>query len=116
MPTEFVYKIVSLDTWRTANTTGAFVGSSDDMRDGYIHLSTAEQVDGTLKKYFNGQEGLALICFRSDDLAAHLRWEPSRGGALFPHYYGTLPTSLAVSEKPLPLGASGDHQLPDLIR
>jgi uncharacterized protein (DUF952 family) len=102
-----VFKIVTAAAWAAAVKAGAFAGSTDDIRDGYIHLSRATQLHGTLAKYFSGQPDLLLIAFDPAQLAPHLRWEPSRGGALFPHYYGSLPVSAALWQKPLPLGADG---------
>lgn len=108
-----VYKVCSQNAWNDARQRGAFTGSPDDLRDGYIHLSTARQLPGTLAKHFAGQIDLVLISFQSETLGAALRWEPSRAGELFPHYYGDLPAVLALSVAPLPLGASGIHVLPE---
>jgi uncharacterized protein (DUF952 family) len=102
-----VFKIVSAPAWAAAMTAGAFAGSTDDIRDGYIHLSSATQVHGTLKKYFTGQTDVLLVAFEQGALTPYLKWEPSRGGALFPHYYGLLPVSAALWQKQLPLGADG---------
>ena len=65
---------------------------------------------GTVAKYFRGQQELLLIAFNTGDLTPHLKWEASRGGELFPHYYGPLPTKLALWQKPMPLGADGIPQ------
>ena len=101
------------DQWAQAVEAGSFTGSPDDMRDGFIHLSTAEQVAGTLARHFRGQSGLVLAAFATAALdAAALRWEPSRGGALFPHLYGPLPVSAAMWHIPLPLGPDGLPQIP----
>lgn len=102
-----VYKIVPSASWAAAVAIGFFDGSSDDQREGFIHLSNKAQVDGTLRKYFRDQVNLVLIAFDSADLAPLLRWEASRGGDLFPHYYGRLPVNLARWRKPLPLGGDG---------
>lgn len=85
-----VYKIMSAAHWQQLQQQGEWPGSVDDLRDGFVHLSTAEQVEGTLQRHFQGQSGLMLIGFELEALGAALRFEPSRGGALFPHLYGSL--------------------------
>lgn len=102
-----VFKILPEHLWQQAVGTGAFSGSADDVRDGFIHLSTADQVAGTLAKYFRDQTNLLIIAFASADFGSSLKWEPSRGGALFPHVYGTIPVTMALWQRPLPLGADG---------
>lgn len=89
---------------------GRFDGSAVDLKDGFIHLSTAAQSRETAARHFAGQDGLMLVGFREEDLA-NLRWEPSRGGDLFPHVYGPIDTRLAVSQDPLPL-ENGVHRFP----
>jgi uncharacterized protein (DUF952 family) len=79
--------------WREAERGGVYDGSADDKRDGFIHFSTAEQTLGTYEKYFNGKPDLMLAAIDAAALGAALKWEPSRGGALFPHLYGSLPLS-----------------------
>jgi uncharacterized protein (DUF952 family) len=102
-----VFKIMSETAWRESQATGALVPSSDDARDGFIHLSADHQLDGTAAKYFSGIQGLVLVAFAAHDLAPGLRWETSRGGDLFPHYYGVLPAHRAKWSKPLALDAQG---------
>lgn len=102
-----VFKVLPARLWQDAVRSGAFTGSADDVRDGFIHLSTAEQVAGTLAKYFREQSDLLVIAFASGDFGPSLKWESSRGGALFPHVYGNIPVALALWQKPLPLGADG---------
>ena len=87
------YKILTADQWQQFQTDGAFAGASVDLADGYIHMSTAEQLDETLAKHFAGQTGLVIATIALDQLGDALKWEPSRGGELFPHYYGKLPMS-----------------------
>ena len=111
-----IYKILQDDQWQQAKVTGFFAGSEDDLRDGFIHLSTGLQVEDTLAKHFSHQSGLIIVAFSSADLIENLTWEPSRGGALFPHYYGPLPTRLAHTEKELLLDETGSHRKPDLLR
>lgn len=105
--TSRVFKIVPAEAWTKAQSLGFYSGSADDLRDGFIHLSTSAQVLGTLQKYFIGQPDLLVVAFDKVTLAPHLKWEPSRGGDMFPHYYGPLPVKLALWQKTLPLGAGG---------
>ena len=92
-----VYKILSKLEWRQAQSCGRFEGSSIDLRDGFIHLSTAEQVPETLRLHFKDQEGLLLIAFKESSLNS-LKWETSRGGQQFPHVYSTIDTAHAIQE------------------
>jgi uncharacterized protein (DUF952 family) len=108
-----IFKIVAADEWRDAEARGVFAGSAVDRRDGYIHFSTAEQAPETAARWFAGQGDLVLAAVEADALAA-LRWEPSRGGALFPHLYGDLPLSRLAWARALPLGADGRHVFGDL--
>jgi uncharacterized protein (DUF952 family) len=109
-----IFKISSGPAWKEAETEGEFRGASVDLADGYIHFSTAEQVAETAAKHFMGQRDLVLVAVREEDLAEGLRYEPSRGGALFPHLYGVLPMSAVEWVKPLVLGPDGKHVLPRL--
>lgn len=106
-----VYKILSRSHWEQALTAGEFAGADIDIRDGYIHLSTAEQAPETARLHFRGKADLLVIELESETLGAALRWEPSRGGQLFPHYYGVLPVSAVLRIRPAPLGGDG---VPDL--
>lgn len=108
-----IYKICERHAWEEARRSGYFSGSADDQRDGYIHLSTAHQIPGTLAEHFAGQIDLVLIGIDAGRLGAALRWEPSRGGALFPHLYGVLGMGAVVSETAIILGADGRHRLPE---
>ena len=92
-----VYKICPASEWSEAVAAGTYRGSGVDRRDGFIHLSTSQQLEATLRLHFAGQRDLVLVAVDPDALGAALRWEPSRGGALFPHLYGELPVSLARS-------------------
>lgn len=85
------YKILTADQWTQFQTEGVFSGAPVDMADGYIHMSTADQLDETLAKHFAGQSGLVIATIDLTKLGDALKWEVSRGGALFPHYYGALP-------------------------
>lgn len=109
-----IYKICADAEWDAAVRAGSYAGSVVDRRDGFIHFSTAAQAAETAAKHFAGQRDLVLVCVMAETLGPALKWEPSRGGALFPHLYGQLPTHLAVWVKPLPLGADGAHAFPAL--
>jgi uncharacterized protein (DUF952 family) len=102
-----VYKITSSRPWQEAIECGNFTGSADDLRDGHIHLSAGHQLAATANKYFAGVEDLILVAFEAAALGAPLVWETSRGGDLFPHYYGALPVAAATWVRPLPLDDSG---------
>jgi uncharacterized protein (DUF952 family) len=97
-----IFKILSAADWQSAVKSGVYRGSPIDLADGFIHFSTAAQVQGTAAKHFAGQSGLMLIAFDADALAEHLTFEPSRGGQLFPHLYGTLNPALALAAVALP--------------
>jgi len=109
----FVYKVVTRAAWEEACRAGAFAGSADDMRDGFIHLSALYQLQGTLARHFKGQADLMLIQFETDALARDLKWEPSRNGDLFPHLYAPLPTSLARASYALTLDGDGVPHVPE---
>ncbi|MCW5717999.1 MAG: DUF952 domain-containing protein [Bauldia sp.] len=107
-----VYKICSRSEWSAAERTGFFDGSDVDRRDGFIHLSDAGQVRETARKHFSGQDDLVLVAFDADAFGDALRWEASRGGALFPHVYGRLPAGEAEAVIPLPRDAAGELVFP----
>ncbi len=110
MPT--LYKICPAPLWRKAERLGVFRGSEHDIRDGFIHFSTAEQVAETAAKHFAGRGDLLLIAVDSARLGDALKWEPSRGGALFPHLYGELDLNAVTEVVPVPLGPGGRHVFP----
>ncbi|HMJ12973.1 MAG TPA: DUF952 domain-containing protein [Polyangiaceae bacterium] len=93
MSDALVYKICPRTAWHEAEQDGAYRGSADDRRDGFIHLSTASQVPGTASKYFRGQTDLVLVAIDASAVSASLRYEPSRGGEWFPHLYADLPVT-----------------------
>ena len=105
-----IYKITPRDAWIEAEEAGVFTGAPVDVADGFIHFSTAEQATETAAKHFEGQEDLVLVAVDTEKLD-DLRWEPSRGGALFPHLYGPLPMDAVVWVRPMPL-VGGMHALP----
>ena len=92
-----LYKVLRASEWQEAQTQGVFMGSADDLRDGFIHLSSHEQLAGTLARHFAGETGLVVLEIAAHRLAANLKWEPSRDGALFPHLYGVLPLDAVIS-------------------
>lgn len=102
-----IYKIAPAAAWREALVKSRYEGSADDLRDGFIHFSTAAQLDGTARKYFCGRRDLLLIAVPTSALGAALRWEPSRGGALFPHLYAALDPAAALWSRPLDLDSDG---------
>ena len=109
-----IFKIVTTEEWRAAESAGAFEGAAVDRADGYIHFSTAAQAAETAVKWFAGREDLTLVAVDPEGLGAALKWEPSRGGALFPHLYARLPMSAVVWSRPLPLGTDGRHDFGSL--
>ena len=111
-----VYKIVSTEEWIEAETAGVFAGAPVDRADGFIHFSTAQQAPETAAKWFDGRDDLTLAAIDAEALGKDLRWEPSRGGALFPHLYAPLAMSAVVWSRPLPLGSDGRHVFGSLER
>ena len=110
-----IYKITPEPLWASAQVAGVFTGAPVDLSDGFIHFSSADQVQETADKHFTGQTDLLLAAFDAEALGAALRWEPSRGGQLFPHLYALLPTSAAAWVRPIPLGADGKHDFSELL-
>jgi uncharacterized protein (DUF952 family) len=90
---QFVYKLSDADSWRAAEAAGRFFGSADDLRDGFIHFSTAAQVPATAMKYYSDVADLVVAAIDVAPLGPALKWESSRGGALFPHLYAPLDMS-----------------------
>lgn len=110
--TNRIYKICARDAWQTASANGAYHGSADDIRDGFIHFSTHSQLAGTAAKHFAGAPGLILLEIAVDRLGDALKWEPAQDGALFPHLYAPLTTDAVTRQWDLPLGEDGDHLFP----
>ncbi|TIP26106.1 MAG: DUF952 domain-containing protein [Mesorhizobium sp.] len=111
---QLIYKIVPERLWREAERNGRFSGAPIDVADGFIHFSTAGQARETAAKHFAGQTGLLLVAVDGAELGDALKYEVSRGGALFPHLYGPLDLNAVVWVRPLPLGTDGLHQFPTL--
>ena len=107
-----LYKIMSRQELETAQAKGIYEGSEVDRRDGFIHLSAAHQVRATAQKHFSGKADLLLVFVVEEALSSNLKWETSRGGDLFPHFYGALPLSAVSEVIPLPL-VDGAHEFPE---
>lgn len=107
-----IYKIFRRAEWVAFHDAGQTSGAPIDVQDGFIHFSTAAQVAETVAKHFAGESNLVLLALESDKLGPALKWEPSRGGALFPHLYRALRTADVLWDKSLPLGATG-HIFPE---
>lgn len=109
-----IYKIAPRALWAAAVEAGVFAGAPIDLADGFIHFSTAEQARETAAKHFAGQRDLVLVAVDDGAFGDAMRYEVSRGGALFPHLYAPLPVAAALWVRDLPLGAGGVHVFPDL--
>ena len=108
-----IYKIVPAPLWREAEAIGQFDGAAVDLQDGFIHFSTAEQVRETAARHFAGQDDLLLVAVETERLGPSLRWEPSRGGALFPHLYAALRPAEVTGVEALRRGPDGLFEVPD---
>jgi len=110
-PMALIYKILPRTDWQAAQAAGRFEGSPVDHADGFIHFSTAAQAAETARRHFAGQADLVVLEVEADDLGADLKWEPSRGGDLFPHLYGALDVHLVRAVREAPLGPDGAPQV-----
>ncbi|MEM9413486.1 MAG: DUF952 domain-containing protein [Planctomycetota bacterium] len=110
----FIFKILSQSEWNEAQKAGLFSGSFVDKKDGFIHFSNAEQVQTTLEKHFAGQTELMLLGVDEKSLGEHLKWEVSRGGALFPHLYAPLAVDQVSFVAEITTDDIGNHVLPKL--
>ncbi len=110
-----IYKLLDSDAWNAAKAAGHYDGSAVDVADGFIHFSTSDQLAETARRHFAGRRDLVCLAVEAEALSA-LRWEPSRGGALFPHLYGSLDPALVAAAQPVPLGPDGDPRIePDRL-
>lgn len=109
-----IYHVCKKTEWEVAVAAGRYAGSSQDQADGFIHFSGPDQVVVSVAKHRAGQDGLVLIACDESKMAPGLKWEVSRGGALFPHQYGDLPLESVVSVRDLLIGADGTHLFPPL--
>jgi len=96
-----IYKVCTRAVWEEIRLLESWNGSAHDQRDGFIHFSTAEQLEETIRRHYAGQTDLILLTVDGECLGAALKWEPSRGGALFPHLYAPLPISSITEARPL---------------
>lgn len=110
-----IYHICRREEWEAAQRSGRYPGSSQDTADGFIHFSDGAQVKASAAKHRAGQTGLVLLAVDAARLGLALKWEPSRGGALFPHLYGPLPVEAVLAAHELPLGADGAHVFPPML-
>ncbi len=110
-----IYKIFRAPEWADMQARGETLGAPVDVADGFVHFSTAAQASETAAKHFAGEEGLMLLAVEAEKLGDALKWEPSRGGALFPHLYRALHLKDVIWSKPLPLVA-GQHKFPAGLR
>lgn len=116
MNRELIYHICRAEEWAAAQAAGHYGGSSQDRADGFIHFSGPDQVKASAAKHRAGQDGLVLLEVEATALGEALKWEPSRGGALFPHLYGDLPVAAVRRVDDLPLGADGVHVFPSRLQ
>ena len=111
-----IFKIVPKALWQQAIERGVFEGAPVDLADGFIHFSDQAQVRETAAKHFAGQEELLIAAFDAEEFGERLKWEPSRGGALFPHLYDSFVPGAALWVRDLPLSEDGSHAFPELTR
>ena len=107
-----IFKICHSEDWESAQAEGAYHGSPKDKADGFLHFSTADQLQGTLLRHYPGADHLLLIAVESEDLGVTLRFEPSRDGALFPHLYSSLPVASARWTQSIRRNSAGVFELP----
>ena len=109
-----IYKIFRAEEWRLLEAEGETRGAPIDLADGFVHCSTAAQAAEAAEKYFAGVKGLMLLAVEAKG-CAELKWEPSRGGALFPHLYRSLKRSDVLWAKPLPCKGAGHIFPPEMV-
>ncbi len=107
-----IYKICTENEWRQLLEKGRFSGSADDLRDGFVHLSSAAQVARTAAKFFAGRSDIVLLAINPERLGDALRWETTPSGSVYPHLYAPLPLDAVATATPLTLAADGRHILP----
>ena len=110
-----IYHMCPAEAWEAAIAAGRYAGTADDRRDGFLHFSTKHQLAESARRHRAGQAGLVLVAVDPARLGERLRWEPARGGDLFPHLYGVLDPAEAAWAEPLPLGPDGEHVFPPLV-
>lgn len=107
-----IFHLARAPQWARAVAEGVYPGAAEDLADGFMHFSTAAQVASSAAKHRAGETGLVLLAVDPARLGPALRWEPARGGQLFPHLYGPLPVAAVMRSDPLPLGPDGRHVFP----
>ena len=107
-----IYKVIDKDVWAAAKAVGEFTGAAIDIQDGYIHLSTTDQVVETVQKHFAGQDNLLLLSVATAGMGDELKWETSRNDQLFPHLYRRLRVADVTAEETLLMNEDGSHQFP----
>jgi uncharacterized protein (DUF952 family) len=112
MPDAIAYKVLTSDQLFKLEHHGSFAGAPADLADGFIHLSAADQLAGTIDKHFAGQQDLQLVAVDLDALGDAVSWEESRGGALFPHVYAPLSLDVVLAYGPLEREPDGSIRLP----
>ena len=112
MNLKYIFKIIHKDEWQKVKESGAYSGSSKDIKDGFIHFSAEEQVKGTLEKYYSKQINLVLLKVETLKLD-HVIWEQASDGNMFPHLYSSLDLSNVVNEFEIFLKEDGSHVLPN---
>lgn len=112
--TQMIYHMCPAEAWEAAVAAGRYDGTADDRRDGFLHFSTAAQIVESARRHRAGQAGLVLVAVDAARLGDRVKWEPARGGDLFPHLYGPLYPAEAARIDPLPLGLDGRHVFPVL--
>lgn len=109
---KIIYHMAHTADWEQASASSRYAGSPDDLRDGFVHCSTAQQIRASAAKHRAGQSDLLLIELDSEHYADTLRWEPSPSGKVFPHIYGIIDPQRVRSVRPLPLDDRGEHRFP----
>ena len=112
---ELIFHIAREAEWAAAKSAGTYRGADEDRVDGFIHFSTATQVRQSAAKHRAGEASLMLVACNPDAFGTDLKWEPARGGDLFPHLYGDMPMSAVVWARPLQLDANGQHVFPETL-
>lgn len=112
---ELIYKVMTEAAFEACWRQGQFAGSADDLREGFIHFSAAQQLAGTLAKFFARQEALVVLAVDPARLGPHLKWETSRGGDQFPHLCAPLDLAAVLWAEPLALGPDGTHVIPERV-
>lgn len=113
---KYIYKVTTAALWEEAKETGYLKGMPVDEADGFMHFSTALQLPETLSRHFAGQSGLVLVAVRTGDVEIFLKWEPSRGGELFPHLYGEMPYMAVEWAAEISVAADGSAELPAAVQ